>query len=64
VIAPWAGEDEFTISVFDPLGARQTYQKNAVTIRVEDPMSAHFDLLAKYTDRDMHNVYAYLETLK
>jgi len=27
-------------------------------------MSAHFDQLGKYTDKDMHDVYAYLETLK
>lgn len=29
-----------------------------------DALSAHFDQLAKYTDADMHNVYAYLVTLK
>jgi cytochrome c oxidase cbb3-type subunit III len=27
-------------------------------------LSAHFDQLGKYTDEDMHNVYAYLDTLK
>lgn len=27
-------------------------------------LSAHFDQLGKYTDADMHNVYAYLLTLK
>jgi hypothetical protein len=29
-----------------------------------DALSAHFDQLAKYTDHDMHNVYAYLVTLQ
>jgi cytochrome c oxidase cbb3-type subunit 3 len=29
-----------------------------------DALSAHFDQLAKYTDDDMHNLYAYLVTLK
>jgi cytochrome c oxidase cbb3-type subunit III len=29
-----------------------------------DALAAHFDQLAKYTDDDMHNVYAYLVTLK
>ncbi len=29
-----------------------------------DALSAHFDQLGKYTDDDMHNVYAYLVTLK
>jgi cytochrome c oxidase cbb3-type subunit III len=57
-------EDEFTIVVADSAGARQTYQKNAVKFTIDDPMSAHFDQLGKYTDDDMHNVFAYLDTLK
>jgi cytochrome c oxidase cbb3-type subunit 3 len=64
VIAPVAAEDEFSVTVLDPLGARQTYQRNAVKVTIEDPLSAHFDQLGKYTDADIHNVYAYLETLK
>ena len=64
VIAPLAGQDEFTITVLDPAGARQTYARSAVKFKIDDPMSAHFDQLGKYTDKDMHDVYAYLETLK
>jgi cytochrome c oxidase cbb3-type subunit 3 len=64
VIAPLAGQDEFTITVLDPSGARQTYPRTAVKFKIDDPMSAHFDLLGKYTDKDMHDVFAYLETLK
>jgi len=64
VVAPVAAEDEFGVTVLDPLGARQTYQRSAVKVRIDDPLSAHFDQLGKYTDADMHNVYAYLETLK
>ena len=64
VLAPVAAEDEFTVTILDPLGARQTYQRNAVKVKIDDPLSAHFDQLGKYTDADMHNVYAYLETLK
>ena len=30
----------------------------------DDPLAAHFEQLGKYTDADMHNVYAYLESLK
>jgi len=52
------------VTVMDPLGARQTYQRSAVKLKVEDPLAAHFEQLRKYTDADMHNVYAYLETLK
>lgn len=64
VVAPLAGEDEFTVTILDSTGARQTYAKSAVTFKIDDPLSAHFDQLAKYTDEDMHNVYAYLDTLK
>lgn len=64
VIASLAAQDEFSITVFDPLGARQTYAKSAVKFKIDDPLYAHFEQLAKYTDKDMHNVYAYLETLK
>lgn len=64
LVAPVEAEDQFTITVLDPSGARQTYQKSDVKVKVEDPLSAHFDQLGKYTDADMHNVYAYLETLK
>lgn len=64
VIAPVAAEDEFSVTVLDPLGARQTYQRSAVKVKIEDPLSAHFDQLGKYTDAEIHNVYAYLESLK
>jgi len=64
VIAPLVAEDDFSVTVVDPLGARQTYQRSAVKVKVDDPLAAHFDQLGKYTDADMHNVYAYLETLK
>ena len=59
-----ASEDEFTIVVLDPEGARKTLEKGAVKFKIDDPMSAHFDQLGKYTDIDMHNVFAYLDTLK
>jgi cytochrome c oxidase cbb3-type subunit 3 len=64
IVAPAVSEDDFSVTVLDPLGARQTYQRSAVKVKVEDPLAAHFDQLGKYTDADMHNVYAYLETLK
>jgi cytochrome c oxidase cbb3-type subunit III len=61
---PLASEDEFTIAVLDPAGSRQAYEKSTVKFTIDDPMAAHFTQLGKYTDDDMHNVFAYLETLK
>jgi cytochrome c oxidase cbb3-type subunit 3 len=64
VVGLLASEDEFTIAILDPAGALQTYKKSAVKFKIDNPMSAHFDQLGKYTDDDMHNVFAYLDTLK
>jgi len=64
ITAPLVAEDEFSVTVLDPLGARQTYPKKGVKVKIEDPMSAHFAQLGKYTDAEMHNVLAYLQTLK
>jgi cytochrome c oxidase cbb3-type subunit 3 len=63
-VAPLVSEDEFTIVVLEPSGARHTYQKRDVKFKIDNPMSAHFSQLTKYTDVDMHNVFAYLNTLK
>lgn len=64
ITAPLAAEDEFSITILDPLGERQIFEKDQVSYEVRDPMQAHFALLSRYTDQDMHNVYAYLNTLK
>ncbi len=64
VAGPLASEDEFNIVVGESPATRKTYEKTAVKYKIDDPMSAHFDQLGKYTDGDMHNVYAYLDTLK
>lgn len=61
---PLVSEDEFTIVVLEPSGSRHTYKKPDVQFKIDNPMSAHFAQLGKYTDADMHNVLAYLNTLK
>jgi cytochrome c oxidase cbb3-type subunit 3 len=59
-----AYRDEFTISLIDSDGWRLAWPTSQVKFTVDEPLSAHFDQLAKYTDNDMHNVFAYLQTLK
>jgi len=56
--------DEFTISLRDASGWYHSYARADVRVDKEDPRAAHEALLAKYTDDDMHNLLAYLETLK
>jgi cytochrome c oxidase cbb3-type subunit 3 len=59
-----AYRDEFTVSLTDSDGWTRSWPANAVKIEVDDRLRAHIDQLGKYTDDDMHNVFAYLQTLK
>jgi hypothetical protein len=36
----------------------------AVKLDAKNPLAAHRELLTRYTDPDMHNMLAYLETLQ
>jgi cytochrome c oxidase cbb3-type subunit 3 len=56
--------DEFTIALIDADGWRRSWPANQVTINYEDRLEAHARQLAKYTDKDMHDVLAYLQSLK
>jgi cytochrome c oxidase cbb3-type subunit 3 len=35
-----------------------------VQYKLDAPVDAHVDLLSKYTDDDIHNLMAYLQTLR
>jgi cytochrome c oxidase cbb3-type subunit 3 len=56
--------DEFTLSMYDASGAYHTWSREGLKVDVHDPLTAHVELLQRYTDDQMHNVMAYLETLK
>ena len=56
--------DEFTITVTDASGWSRSWPTSAVTFTLDDPLQAHVDQLGKYTDEDMHDVLAYLRTLR
>ena len=47
-------------------GVQKSIGRNGAVPKVEvrDPLAEHRRLLAVYTDRDIHNVTAYLVTLK
>ncbi|MBV8730852.1 MAG: c-type cytochrome [Acidobacteriia bacterium] len=64
IVGSLTAQDEFTLIVQDAAGKQQTYGKTSVSFKIDDPLTAHFDQLGKYTDADMHNVFAYLNTLK
>ncbi len=58
--------DDFLVSVGLDDGTVRTFRRSGDTPKVDvhDPMKAHRDLLSVYTDKDMHDVTAYLVTLK
>lgn len=56
--------DDFNLSMTDSEGLYHSWPRTEVTIEVNDPLARHRALLSKYTDTDMHNLLAYLVTLK
>ena len=56
--------DEFTVSMHDSAGWYRSFSRESVREDVQDPRAAHEALLPKYTDQQMHDLLAYLETLK
>jgi len=56
--------DEFTIALTDSTGWYRSFPIDRVTVKVDDPLDAHRAQLGKYTDKDMHDVLRYLQTLK
>jgi cytochrome c oxidase cbb3-type subunit 3 len=58
--------DDFSVSLLQHSGVRRTIRRVGDMPRVEirDPLATHKQLLQNYSDRDIHNVTAYLMTLK
>ena len=56
--------DEFTVGLFDSAGQYRSWRISDVQYKVDAPVEAHADLLTKYTDSDIHNLMAYLQTLR
>jgi cytochrome c oxidase cbb3-type subunit 3 len=52
--------------LYDSAGEYHSFGRDGATPKVEvhDPLKAHRDLLAQYTDADIHNMTAFLVTLK
>src|SRR5579871_1296504 len=55
--------DEFTIGLIDATGTYRSWRIRDVRYKVDAPVDAHVDLFSKYTDADVHNLMAYLQTL-
>jgi cytochrome c oxidase cbb3-type subunit III len=58
--------DDFTVNVIDASGGSRTIRRDGDVPKVEihDPLQPHKELLKIYTDKDIHDVTAYMVTLK
>ena len=57
--------DEFTVSLVDDSGAYHTWPRHYTkSVDVVDPLAAHKAMLPVYTDKEIHDLLAYLVTLK
>ncbi len=57
-------QDEFTIAITDANGWHRSWPASQVKAVVSKPLDAHIALLPKYTNQSLHDVLAYLQTLK
>ncbi|MGA3087867.1 MAG: cytochrome c [Terriglobales bacterium] len=56
--------DEFTVGLMDATGWYRSWRTSDVRITVDAPVNAHVDLLSRYTDANIHDLMAYLQTLR
>ena len=57
--------DEFTVSMNDTSGLFRTWpRKYLKDLSIEDPLATHKKQLLSYTDKDIHDLLAYLVTIK
>jgi cytochrome c oxidase cbb3-type subunit 3 len=57
--------DEFNVALVDSSGTYHSWQRESLkSVEVTDPLAAHKQLLPQYTDTQIHNLLAYLVTLK
>jgi hypothetical protein len=58
--------DDFFVGLVQPDGTLRGFERKGEIPRVEmhDPMAPHRELLPKYQDKDIHDLTAYLVTLK
>jgi len=57
--------DDFNVALRDESGTYHSWKRTAdLKVDIHDPYAAHIKLLNVYTDKNIHDLLAYLETLK
>ena len=56
--------DEFTVGLVDASGSYRSWRTGDVKYKLDEPAKAHVELFPKYTDDNIHDLMAYLQTLR
>jgi hypothetical protein len=56
--------DDFDVALRDAQGEYHAWPRELVKVEIPDKLAGHRALLGKYSDADLHNLTAYLVTLK
>ena len=57
--------DDFNVSLRDASGEYHSWKRTSgLKVAKNNPFAAHIELLDQYTDKNMHDIVAYLESLK
>jgi len=56
--------DDFTIALRDENGWYRSFRRDEVKVELQDGLAAHRELLGKLTQADVHNLFAYVASLK
>jgi len=64
VKGPLAHADDFVIALRDDSGWYRSFLRDRVKVELQDPLAVHRELLDKLTQTNVHNLFAYLESLK
>src|SRR2546428_9528227 len=64
VKGPLVHADDFVIALRDTSGWYRSFLRDRVKVELWDPLTRHRELLDKLRQADVHNLFAYLESLK
>jgi cytochrome c oxidase cbb3-type subunit III len=56
--------DEFDVALCTSSGWYRSYPRAGSQVQIRDPLQVHRESLHRYSDAEMHNLLAYLETMK
>ena len=59
-----AYHDEFTVGLRGTDGVYHSWPVTQIRYKIDSPIDAHVELFGKYTDDDIHNLMAYMQTLR